>query len=80
MEKKKTIRKNKNKNKSNKPNVDFKRLEIHEIKHEARFVSDDNKEVFFVIAGKEPEFDSGVWINSPYFVSAFNTLFERNAM
>lgn len=46
--------------------------------YNARFVSIDNEEIFFVMAGNEPEFDSGVWIKSPYFVSALNTLFEKN--
>ena len=45
--------------------------------YNARFVTIDNEEIFFVMAGNDPEFDSGVWIKSPYFVSALSNLFEK---
>ena len=37
-----------------------------------------HEEIFFVMAGKDPEYDSGVWIKSPFFVSALNNLFEKS--
>tara|TARA_B100000315_G_C14565513_1_gene582746 strand:+ start:670 stop:1428 length:759 start_codon:yes stop_codon:yes gene_type:complete len=58
--------------------TDLKNVEILNTKHDARFVNIDNEEIFFVMAGKDPEFDSGVWIKSPYFVSALNNLFEKS--
>ena len=59
-------------------NVDLKDVEVLDTKHDARFVNIDNEEIFFVIAGKDPEYDSGVWIKSPFFVSALNDLFEKS--
>ena len=59
-------------------NIDLGNIEIEGTKHDARFASIDNEEIFFVIAGKDPEYDSGVWIKSPYFVSALNELFVKS--
>jgi len=59
-------------------NVDLGNVEVLETKHDARFVNIDNEEIFFVMAGKDPEYDSGVWIKSPYFVSALNDLFVKS--
>ncbi len=59
-------------------NIDLGNIEIVDTKHDARFASIDNEEIFFVMAGKDPEYDSGVWIKSPYFVSALNDLFEKS--
>ena len=59
-------------------NADLGSVEIFETKHDARFVNIDNEEIFFVMAGKDPEYDSGVWIKSPFFVSGINSLFERS--
>tara|TARA_Y100000294_G_scaffold165046_1_gene172267 strand:+ start:131 stop:883 length:753 start_codon:yes stop_codon:yes gene_type:complete len=59
-------------------NTDLKNIEVLGTKHDIRFVNIDNKEIFFVMAGKDPEYDSGVWINSPYFVGNLNTLFEKS--
>lgn len=61
-----------------KVNVDLGNTEILDTKHDARFVNIDNEEIFLVMAGKDPEFDSGVWIKSPFFVSALNNLFEKS--
>ena len=61
-----------------KVNSDLGSVEIFETKHDARFVNIDNEEIFFVMAGKDPEYDSGVWIKSPFFVSALNDLFEKS--
>ena len=61
-----------------KVNVDLGNVEVLDTKHDARFVNIDNEEIFFVMAGKDPEYDSGVWIKSPYFVNALNDLFEKS--
>ena len=58
--------------------VDLGNIDVLNTKHDARFVNIDNEEIFFVMAGKDPENDSGVWIKSPYFVSALNDLFEKS--
>ncbi|MAH32792.1 hypothetical protein CL615_00190 [archaeon] len=58
------------------PNYNVNNVEIIPTKHDARFVNIDNEEIFFIMTGKDPEFDSGVWIKSPYFVKALNDLFE----
>ncbi len=47
-------------------------------RHDTRFVSIDNEEIFFVMGDKNPENHSGVWIKSSYFVSAMNELFEKS--
>ena len=57
-------------------NVDLGNIEVLSTKHDARFVNVDNEEIFFVMAAGDPEYHSGVWIKSPYFVSAINELFE----
>src|SRR3989338_4974831 len=49
-------------------NVELGNIEILSTKHDARFVNVDN----------DPEYHSGVWIKSPYFVSAINELFEKS--
>jgi len=59
-------------------NVDLGNVEILNTKHDARFVNVDNEEIFFVMAANDPEYHSGVWIKSPYFVSAINELFEKS--
>jgi sugar-specific transcriptional regulator TrmB len=58
--------------------VDLNGVETLATKHDARFASIDNEEIFFVMAGKDPEFDSGVWIKSPFFVGALTELFEKS--
>ena len=59
-------------------NVELGNIEILSTKHDARFVNVDNEEIFFVMAANDPEYHSGVWIKSPYFVSAINELFEKS--
>ena len=59
-------------------NVDLGNIEVLSTKHDARFVNVDNEEIFFVMAAGDPEYHSGVWIKSPYFVSAINELFEKS--
>ena len=59
-------------------NADLGNVQMLDTKYDARFVNIDNEEIFFVIAGKSPEYDSGVWIKSPFFVSALNNLFEKS--
>jgi len=59
-------------------NVDLSNVEVLDTKHDIRFVNIDNEEIFFVMAGKDPEYDSGVWIKSPHFVNALNGLFEKS--
>lgn len=59
--------------------VDLGNIDVLNTKHDARFVNIDNEEIFFVMGGeKDPEYDSGVWIKSPYFVNALNDLFEKS--
>ena len=59
-------------------NVDLGNIEVLSTKHDGRFVNIDNEEIFFIMAEKDPEYHSGVWIKSPYFVSALNELFEKS--
>ena len=59
-------------------NVELGDIEVLDTKHDARFVNIDNEEIFFVMGAKDPEDHSGVWIKSPYFVSALNDLFEKS--
>ncbi len=59
-------------------NPDLSGVEILDTKYDARLASIDNEEIFFIMAGKSPEFDSGVWIKSPYFVSTLIGLFEKS--
>ena len=59
-------------------NVDLSNVEVLSTKHDVRFVNIDNEEIFFIMAGKDPEYDSGVWIKSPHFVNALNGLFEKS--
>jgi len=58
--------------------TDMKNVNILNTSHDARFVNMDNEEIFFIMAGKDPEYDSGVWIKSPYFVNSLNGLFEKS--
>jgi len=58
--------------------VDLGNIEILNTKHDARFINVDNEEIFFVMAAGDPEYHSGVWIKSPYFVGAINELFEKS--
>ncbi len=58
--------------------VDLGNIQILSTKYDARFVNIDNEEIFFVMAGKDPDYDSGVWIKSPHFVNALNNLFEKS--
>ena len=58
--------------------VDLGNIQILSTKYDARFVNIDNEEMFFVMAGKNPDYDSGVWIKSPHFVNALNNLFEKS--
>lgn len=59
-------------------NAKIDNVEVLKTSHNARFVNVDNEEVFFIMAGKTPDSDSGVWIKSPYFVNALNNLFEKS--
>jgi len=61
---------------ANLQNVSLPNVEILKTDYDSRFVNVDNEEIFFVMAGKEPDYDLGVWIKSPYFVNALNSLFE----
>ena len=55
---------------------------IAEIKHtdkEARFVVVDGKELLFMVMhdeGVHPTYDIGIWVNTPFFASALEDLFE----
>lgn len=50
-------------------------------KMDARFCIVDNKELMFMVMDDEethPTYDVGIWVNTPYFASALNSLFETN--
>jgi sugar-specific transcriptional regulator TrmB len=55
---------------------------IAEIRHtdkEARFVVVDGKELLFMVMhdeGVHPTYDVGIWVNTPFFASALEELFE----
>ena len=55
---------------------------VSEVRHsdnKARFVIVDGKEVFFMIMDDNsvhPTYDVGIWINSPFFSGALETLFD----
>jgi len=53
--------------------------EIKNTKTKARFIIVDSKEIIFMIMddkGVHPNYDVGIWINTPYFASAVEELFE----
>ena len=45
---------------------------------DARFVLVDNKQLIFMLTGDDTHdnFDSGIWINSPFFVNALSSMFD----
>jgi len=46
----------------------------------SRFVVVDNKELMFMVMNDDdihPTYDIGIWVNTPYFASALNGLFEN---
>ncbi len=48
-------------------------------KMNARFCIVDDKELMFMVMNDDevhPTYDIGIWINTPYFASALNGLFE----
>lgn len=58
---------------------------IAEVRHleklNARFVIVDDKELMFMIMHDDevhPTYDVGIWINTPYFASALNNMFDQN--
>lgn len=58
---------------------------IAEVKHleklNARFVVVDDKELMFMVMHDDevhPTYDVGIWINTPYFASALNNMFDQN--
>ncbi len=53
--------------------------EIKNSKAKARFIVVDGKEIVFMIMDDKdvhPNYDVGIWINTPYFASAIDALFE----
>ncbi len=53
--------------------------EIKNTKTKARFIIVDSKEIIFMIMDDKdvhPNYDVGIWINTPYFASAIEELFE----
>ncbi len=51
----------------------------HADKLNARFCVVDNKELMFMVLDDEkvhPTYDLGIWVNTPYFASALNNMFE----
>ncbi len=53
--------------------------EVRDTKTKARFVVVDGKEIVFMVLDDEevhPTYDIGIWINTPFFASALEELFE----
>ncbi len=52
---------------------------INHIDTDSRFIIIDDSELIFMSPDKDlkPEYDTGIWIKSPFFVGAFNQLFEN---
>ncbi len=61
---------------------DFNKIaEIRNGKSRARFVLADGKEMMFMILDDEdvhPNYDVGIWINSPFFANALDQMFNSN--
>jgi len=60
-------------------------FKIAEVRHldklNARFIVVDDKELMFMIMHDDevhPTYDIGIWINTPYFASALNNMFDQN--
>jgi len=57
---------------------------VAEVRHtdsKARFVVVDGKEVVFMVmddADVHPTYDVGIWVNSPFFASALNNMFDMS--
>ncbi len=58
---------------------------IAEVRHldklNARFIVVDDKELMFMVMHDDevhPTYDVGIWINTPYFASALNNMFDQN--
>jgi sugar-specific transcriptional regulator TrmB len=56
-----------------------KSVKLNEYKTDSRFIIVDNEQLLFMSSDKdiEPEYDSGVWVKSKFFVEALNTMFEE---
>ncbi len=53
-------------------------VEFDDRKNDIRFVSVDNKEIMFMLDEQNPESDVGIWVESEFFVNAYNDLFQRS--
>ncbi len=55
-----------------------KSVKLNEYKTDSRFIMVDNEELLFMSSDKDldPEYDSGVWVKSKFFVDALNGMFE----
>jgi hypothetical protein len=54
--------------------------EIRDTDLKARFISVDGKEIAFMIMDDQdvhPTYDVGIWVNSPFFSSAMQDLFDH---
>ncbi len=58
---------------------------IAEVRHleklNARFIVVDDRELMFMVMHDDevhPTYDVGIWINTPYFASALNNMFDQN--
>ncbi len=58
----------------------FKFAKLKNADPKARFVSVDKEEMLFMLSDDttNPNYDTAVWIKSPYFVSSMEKLFEEN--
>ena len=54
--------------------------QIKDVRHNARFVIVDGSEVAFFLTDEtvNPDYETAVWVRSPFFVKAFEALFEQS--
>lgn len=64
----------------NKTAKKIKFAKLNNIDPKARFISVDKEEMLFMLSDDsvDPNYDTAVWIKSPYFVSSMEKLFENN--
>ena len=52
--------------------------ELKNTRNDTRFINVDNEELMFMLNEQDPENDVGIWLNSEFFIKAYNELFERS--
>ena len=59
----------------------FPNFEVRHTDKDARFCSIDGKDLVVMLTNDKDvheSFDSGIWINTPYFVNHFDRMFDRD--